>query len=506
MNESPTAEFMIHHLTMSLVLIVGTALPASAQVHYFPDGRPWKQQARSGPDAEVEGWLYNLGITGIRVRLVEKQPTHLIVGHVFEGTPAHRKVRVGDHLVGARGLEFRTPHQNGYGMKVFGSVGPIADFTVALERAIDSKKRELRLQLQRDGKRVDVKLKLPPRVKPYSKSFPFDCVRTKAVREYLWSHIAELQRDDGSWGNPVHNTFAPIALLASGKREYRDEVERSARFHARNTSTEDTSGLVNWKYMAAAIVMSEWYLETRDRWVLEELQEVYEFLCTTQYLDLSQVNPKVRESHPASYPKNAEQQYGGWGHNPGFEGYGPIAMITAQGALAFALMDRCGIDVDEARHHAAYAFLERGTARNGYLWYGDSVAGEQSWADMGRTGASAIAHWMSPHREHKKLARLHAKVMAEHPDSFPDTHASPLMGMAYGALGASIDRKAFETVMRANRWWFLLAECADGTFAYQPNRDNSGYGADARLLATTVTAFILSIPLEELVMTGKKAR
>ncbi|MDP6370806.1 MAG: hypothetical protein QF615_14450, partial [Planctomycetota bacterium] len=125
---------MIHHLTMSLVLLVGTALPASAQVHYSPDGRPWKQQARSGPDAEVEGWLYNLGITGIRVRLVEEQPTHLIVGHVFEGTPAHRKVRVGDHLVGARGLEFRTPHQNGYGMKVFGSVGPIADFTVALER------------------------------------------------------------------------------------------------------------------------------------------------------------------------------------------------------------------------------------------------------------------------------------------------------------------------------------------------------------------------------------
>ena len=26
---------------------------ASAQVHYFEDGRPWKNQARNGPDAEV---------------------------------------------------------------------------------------------------------------------------------------------------------------------------------------------------------------------------------------------------------------------------------------------------------------------------------------------------------------------------------------------------------------------------------------------------------------------
>ena len=119
---------------------------------------------------------------------------------------------------------------------------------------------------------------------------------------------------------------------------------------------------------------------------------------------------------------------------------------------------------------------------------------------------SAIAHWMSPHREHRKQALLHAKLMGEQPQSFPDTHASPLMGMAYGALGTSIDRRSFEALMEANRWWFLLAECPDGTFAYQPNRDNAGYGNDARLLATTVTAFILSIPLEGLVMTGRKAR
>jgi hypothetical protein len=60
--------------------------------------------------------------------------------------------------------------------------------------------------------------------------------------------------------------------------------------------------------------------------------------------------------------------------------------------------------------------------------------------------------------------------------------------------------------MTANRWWFLLAECPDGTFAYQPNRDNAGYGDDARLLATAVTAFIYTLPLEGLAMTGKKGR
>jgi len=492
--------------SLALTSLLLAATSASAQVHHHPDGSPWNRQARSGPDAEVEGWLYNLGITGLRVRLEDENPTHLVVGHVFGDSPASRKVRFGDRIVGAGGRSFDTPHQNGYGMDVFGPTGPIEDFARELERSLDSKKKELRLELRREGKRVDVKLKFPARARAFDSSFPFDCDHTDEVRERLLDYLVESQRGNGSWGNPIHDTFAPLALLGSGQREYRDAVERSVGYHAQNTRTEDTSSLVNWKYMAAAIVMSEWYLATRDRDVPDELQEVYDFLCTTQYLDLSQVNPKVRESHPHAYPKNAEEKHGGWGHNPGFEGYGPIAMITAQGALAFALMERCGIQVDEDRHLAAYDYLDRGTGRNGYVWYADSVPNHANWADMGRTGASAIAHWMSPHRAHKKLARKHAGIMSEQPASFPDTHASPLMGMAYGALGASIDKKAFETILEANRWWFLLAECPDGTFAYQPNRDNAGYGADSRLLATAVTAFILTIPEKGLVMTGKKSR
>ena len=65
-----------------------------AQVHYHKDGRPWRQKARNGPDAEVEGWFYNLGITGLRVQLVENQPEFLLVRHVLKQTPASGKVRI----------------------------------------------------------------------------------------------------------------------------------------------------------------------------------------------------------------------------------------------------------------------------------------------------------------------------------------------------------------------------------------------------------------------------
>lgn len=487
--------------------LLAAAAPAAAQVHHFPNGRPWNQRASSGPDAEVPGWFYNLGVTGLRVRLLDERPTVLRVEHVLADSPAEGRLRVGDEIVGAGGAAFETPHRNGYGMDVFGPRGPIEDFARALDAALgaDGRRRSLALAVQRGEERLEVTIPLARKAGHFGEDFPFD-ERSAALRASLLDHLVAHQRDDGSFGNPVHDTFAPLALLASRDRRHRAAALASARFHARTTAREDDRALVNWHYTAAALVLAECYLATKERWILPELEEVRDFLLATQYMSRDQVRESVKESHPDSWPRTDRQQRGGWGHNPGFEGYGPIAMITGQAALGLAMIQRCGLEVPEDRLRAAYDFLGRGTGGNGYLWYGDEVAGDRNWADMGRTGASAIAHWMSPFPdEHRAAARLHATVMAEHPESFPDTHGSPLMGMGFGALGASVDRERFARVLRANRWWFVLAECPDGTFHYQPNRDNAGYGPDARLLATATVAFILSIPEGGLATTGHMA-
>jgi hypothetical protein len=129
---------MLRNALAMLVLSV-TAVPLLAQVHYHPDGRPWSQKAGNGPDREVPGWYYNLGVTGLRVELVETAKTHLVVRHVFAGSPAAKRIQIGDHIVGAYGKSFQEPHRNGYGMKVFGPHGPILDFANALEKAENCK-------------------------------------------------------------------------------------------------------------------------------------------------------------------------------------------------------------------------------------------------------------------------------------------------------------------------------------------------------------------------------
>jgi hypothetical protein len=485
-------------------VIVSLVPGAFAQVDYDEEGQPWGQQAEAGPDAEVPGWYYNLGITGLRVELVAEQPTHLVVRHVFADSPASGKVKVGDHLVGAGSARFEVPHQNGCGMEVFGARGPIEDFAHALERSVEQDNR-LDLTLERGKRTLAVVLELGQRNGAFAPTFPAECKHSARILAELLEFLVEAQGSDGSFGDPVVDTFAPLALLSSGSREHLAAVERNARFHARTTRAKDEGDLINWRYMTAALVLSEYSLATGERWVVPELEEVRDFLYSTQYLSLAQLNPEVKNSHPESWPTDARQQHGGWGHNPGFEGYGPIAMLTAQGALAFALMQRCGVAIERERHEAAYAFLERGTGRNGYVWYADEAASEEDWADHGRTGAAAIAFALSPWRDsdHPARARRHAVLIGLHPESFPDTHASPILGMGYAALGAWVEPRNFRRLMDANRWWFTLALCADGTFYYQPNRDNSGYGPDSRLSASAVTAFLFSIPARSLALTGK---
>jgi len=490
----------------ALSLAVLAAAPF-AQVDY--NGNiPWSFTASSGPDAPVGGWWYNLGITGMRVELMPQRPKHLLVQYVFPSSPAHGIVQVGDILTGAGGQPFVEDHQDGYGPDVFGARGPIGEFAVVLEAAQDpSGDGELALTLERGGSSLNVSVRVGTNYGQFSATYPRNCPKSDMILSELLDYLVATQGSNGSWGSPPQDTFAPLALLASDEPAHRSAALASVQFHADTTvaTLEGAGSLVNWRYMAAGIVLSEAYLLLGDEALLPELQEVHDFLVQTQYRDLSQVSPRVQFSHPGSVPTTPEEQHGGWGHNPGFEGYGPIAMTTGQGALVFALMHRAGIEVRRQRHDEAYDYLQRGTGTNGYLWYLDEVADDNGWADLGRTGASSVANFLAPYPGTRYLrdANRHAFAIGEYALSFPDTHGSPPMGMGYAASAASFSPPNFRRLMDANRWWFALAHCFDGSYYYQPNRDNAGFGSDSRIIASAVTAFIFSISKRNLVVTGR---
>ena len=300
------------------------------------------------------------------------------------------------------------------------------------------------------------------------------------------------QRDNGTWsGRPHINAFATLALMGARRREYMPAIKKAVQEMARSTnSTTSHGGLPSWKYGLYGSVLGEYYLQTGEKSVPAELQEINEWLFKAQA--------------PA----------GGWGHSPWItsgakgNGYGPICVITMQCKMAWSLMQRCKLTVDSKRFAAAHEFVVKGTNSFGYVWYKDGGAGNSRYADMGRTGAAALAHYLSPSggKEYFDYAKRAAKCIGDHPKTFPDTHGSPLLGMAWTALGAAVDPPNLRKLMDHNRWSLAMAHCPDGTFYYQPNRDNNSqdYSFDPRLSASATTALILSLKNRALQMTGAK--
>lgn len=187
-------------LSIAATLLVSAS--SSAQVHYHEGGQPWKQRASSGPDAEVPGWFYNLGITGMRAALVADAPKSLVIRHVFANTPASGLVRIGDHIIGAAGQPFRDAHRNGYGEEVFGATGPVQEFAAALEAAQSPTGQEpgkLSLILLRDGTQLTVVLDVGTAYGSFAKEFRANCPKSEKVAAEPLEYLVKSQRAYGTF-------------------------------------------------------------------------------------------------------------------------------------------------------------------------------------------------------------------------------------------------------------------------------------------------------------------
>lgn len=480
----------------SLLLSMTMTVPAFAI-----DNPNWGLTTEAGPDAEVPGWFINLGITGARAKLTPDAPKALQIVFVFKDTPAFGKLEKGDRIVGANGTLFTTPHKFGYGMGKFGYEGPMMDLGNALEESQGARNGKLSLDVMRGEKQLRVELQLTTKYGSFSSTYPFDCKKTDLILEELCAYLLKAQKPDGTWNDRPHtNAFAALALLGTGNEKYLPAVKKAMEAMARSTSDKvDYDGLQCWQYTMYGTALGEYYLITRDAWVLPELEEINRWLTKAQ--------------SPATAAPERAHIAGGFGHNAYNDdktgnGYGGMNITTGQAMMALGLMQRCGINVDPKGIQGAHDFIAKGTNQIGYVWYADDVGGT-GYADMGRTGASALAHHLSPvgGEAYRAFARLNARCIGEHPDTFPDTHACPLLGMAWEALGvAAVDPAGFRTLMDHNRWCFSLAQCAEGTFYYQPNRDNNpqDYAADPRLAASAVTALVLATKYKKLQITGAK--
>ncbi len=480
----------IHRSLVFLLALTSTSLLAIEENNR---GR-WETPTKKGPDKEVPGYLINLGPTGARATLESKSFT---VKYLFEGSPAAGKLQLDDVITGVNGSLFEVEHQFGHHltrMKKFPSVGyegPLMDFGNAIEDS-EGKDGKLTLSVNRSGKEIDVVIQLKA-IGRFSDTYPFDCNKSahlaKEAMEYL-SNNKFVYRE------PCHaKCMSGLALLAAGKT---DEVKKLVY----SWNTIPKFGIWVWPASYQCILLSEYYLVTKDKKVLATIQGLVDVLELGQVPDMADYKDRT---HGKMGKVGHKFRTGGFGHNTKVGGYGTMTITTALAVTAFELAKDCGAEVDQKKIDLALNYIRKSTTKDGYIGYHTHKG---SYAAAGRQGIAIVAHKLAGNTQiNNDYSKLASQGLSKSKKYLNDAHADSVLSVCWGLLGANVsgDNKALRDMMDYNKAWLNMARCHDGSFVALPGRDmyDKGYYMSSRLHLTGSMALIFSMETPKLKLQGK---
>jgi len=458
----------------SAVLVLGGAGEAGAR-----GGKPAVPDLTAGGTKD-KGHDWNLGPTGARGwmwgwKLATTDSRQILVTKIAKGSPADGVLAVGDVILGAAGRPFTE------------------DARVGLARAIagaetDAKGGRLKLTCWRRGARREVEVRLKV-MGSYSETAPYDCPKTKAIVDGAYGFL----RRKGIGGGIPGNLNA-LGLLATGRPEFLTIIKEHAHKVGRpdiKCPVDKHGGMVAWSWGYTGLFLTEYYLATRDAYVLPAIRELAVGIARGQ------------------------SGVGTWGHgmawmalNEGrlhgaLGGYGAMNQSGLVCYMTLVLARKCGVyhkEIDDAIERGDRFF--RFYIGKGAIPYGDHRPWAGSHDNNGKSGSAAVAYDLLGN---KPGAAFFAKMAVAAYDEREAGHTGNFFSFLWGPLGAARSGpEAYAAHMKELRWFFDLERRWDGSFGYQGGAGSAGgehkYGSwdctGARLLAYCV-------PGRRLYLTGK---
>ena len=507
--------------TSPAACLVATFLAAATPVIAIKDpenqGR-WNQPCTEGPDAEVPGFLVNMGPTGARGILKERS---YVVKHVFRKSPASGILQIDDEVVGANGKRF-SPHVFGGGNH--GLEGPLQDLGLAIEDS-EGKDGVLQLMVERAGESLTVDIQLEP-LGRFADSFPVDCPKTAL----LWERACKYLIDNPGGLNSQGRCVATLALLSSDD----SRTAAAGKRMAKEWDQPYDKGTWSWHLGFQGVTLAEYHLLTGDRSVLDTLESTMDLLRKAQWqgeIRHWKVSQFKKDVDQATLDRHQALYEGGFGHAPyteilerGGGGYGPMQWPTCLALMTWQLGSQCGIDPQTEGVEAGFRFLENGTTAAGRIAYGGEFTLNNGPVDTRqwqantkpgfshKSGLGHLVYLLSPERtDAGRRMKLHLENIDASYKDMADGHACAMMGLTWGLAGtfASDDAKLKRKVADHYKAWLNLARChGSDSYVILPGRDyadSSYYRGNIRNHTTASVAFIYSYSSPKLRVHGRSS-
>jgi hypothetical protein len=381
---------------------------------------------------------FNLGVTGINAKIENKRT--VIVEGTDPGTPAAGKLEKGDIIVAAGGKVLEGD-----------------DLRVPLGEAIgaaEARDGRLVLKVKRGGRERLVTITLPV-LGAYSRTWPRDCRKSKAIIRTTAEFIVKTQQQDGGYKlasrperDGLSGCLTGLFLLSTGEERYLTNVRRQVRALAAKVKERPTGS--SWHLGYQGILLAEYYLKTGDSSVLGGLKALCDQAAKTQAA-------------------------GAWGHGAGVNpGYVQSGLMNSAGVTVFValvLARECGVAVSETAYTRALRFFYR-MAGHGCICYGDHRS-ELFPNTNGRNGAIACGLSLLDQRSTRMAAQHLALLMA-------DSYYAPEFGHTGGGFNViwrgmatvhvPADRQShYRRQMDKLAWYYDLCRLPGGGFSLLPS-------------------------------------
>jgi len=397
---------------------------------YHTPANEWK----SGPVTLINGQLDRIGYPHFSGWLgplgIKTGPfgPNMGVREVRPGSPAAGILRVGDVIYSANG-------------KMLGD-----DEEMTMSAAITASEAEdgkLLLGVHRDGKNLDVELKLKVMGR-YSATSPWNCLKSERIVRDLEQVLVQKGAPGGFLDTDA------MFLLGAGSPEHQWLVRKTA------TEMQAKAGN-NWSLGYRTQYLSEYYLATGDKQVLPKIKA----LC-----DLAR-DMQIREDN---------RRNGGWygrGNDP--RGYPAMVHAGVSAMLGLALARECSTDlVDPETFQRGLDYLERVGAPVGQIVYGDVFRSNPNPVDP----AKMLAGKLSTQNGKIAEAAVLYKLLGDHRSAYINSeisthswyqtyggHGGHFWDVYWTPLGAAVHSKeAYIYFMKNHRWVRECDRMFDGSF------------------------------------------